>query len=72
MKIILNTNENLVQKNQSVDFLSSNSEFEINSDVILETPELLMKINLQFDAIYKENKKRKYLLAEISNYIIKK
>ena len=33
---------------------------------------ILDKINLQFDQIYQENKKRKYILTEISNYIIKK
>lgn len=33
---------------------------------------ILDKINLQFDQIYQENKKRKYILTEISNYIVKK
>lgn len=33
---------------------------------------LLQHINFQFDLLYKENKKRKYLLKEVSSYIIRK
>jgi hypothetical protein len=72
MKTISSANEDSVQKYQSTDILNSYSDFEINSDIILEIPDLVLKINSQFDAIYKENKKRKYLLTEISNYLIKK
>ena len=42
------------------------------SDDRIDGLQLLKHINQQFDLIYKENKKRKYLLKEVAHYLIQK
>lgn len=47
------------------------TDSEANEDKI-DGMKLLQHINYQFDLLYRENKKRKYLLKEVSSYIIRK
>jgi nitrate/nitrite-specific signal transduction histidine kinase len=43
-----------------------------NADDVIDGMQLLQHINQQFDLLYKENKKRKYLLKEVSAYLVRK
>lgn len=79
MKMISNFTDTTIETNES---LMSHLESQSNESLIYTDSEksddkidgmkLLQHINYQFDLLYKENKKRKYLLKEVSSYIIQR
>ena len=79
MKMISNFTELIITSNEislsQSDIQSDNSLMytdSAESDDKIDGIKLLQHINYQFDLLYKENKKRKYLLKEVSTYIIHK
>lgn len=75
MKMITNLTHLDIQMNTESDSMESTSysTMNINNDMGEEitSTQLISCINAQFDQIYKENQKRKYLLKEVSAYFIK-
>lgn len=72
MKTVINANEFEFNTHTPIHFINSFEDIYQDSDREFDGDELLAKISVQLDAIYKANQKRKYLLKEISNYIVKK
>lgn len=79
MKMISNFTETTIQTNEEVmTHLESQVDQgliytdSVESDDKIDGTKLLQHINYQLDLLYKENKKRKYLLKEVSSYIIQK
>ena len=77
MKMISNFTALTITSNES---LLAQLDIESNSGLMytdsaddkIDGIKLLEHINFQFDLLYKENKKRKYLLKEVSTYIIRR
>jgi hypothetical protein len=78
MKMISNFTDTTIETNED---LMSYTEMQSESLVYTDSQEsedkidgmkLLQHISYQFDLIYKENKKRKYLLKEVSSYLVQK
>lgn len=79
MKMISNFTDNTIDTNED---LMSQLENSANQGLMytdsqesedkIDGMKLLQHINYQFDLLYKENKKRKYLLKEVSSYIVRK
>jgi hypothetical protein len=68
----IDTNEDLMvqlESQTSPSLMYTDSE---ESEDKIDGMKLLQHINYQFDLLYKENKKRKYLLKEVSSYIVRK
>lgn len=79
MKMISNFTETTIQSNEELTtYLESTSNQGLiysdssESEDKIDGMKLLQHINYQFDLLYKENKKRQYLLKEVSSYIIRK
>jgi hypothetical protein len=79
MKMISNFTDTTIQNNEQLmnhlesQFTQDSVYIDLEeSDDQIDGIALLKHINSQFDLLYKENKKRKYLLKEISTYIIQK
>ncbi|MBC7753023.1 MAG: hypothetical protein H7Z71_02215 [Moraxellaceae bacterium] len=70
MKMISNFTELTITTNEALFGLMYTDSAE--SDDKIDAIKLLQHINYQFDLLYKENKKRKYLLKEVSTYLIRK
>ncbi len=70
MKMISNFTELTITSNEALFGLMYTDSAE--SDDKIDAIKLLQHINYQFDLLYKENKKRKYLLKEVSTYLIRK
>ncbi len=75
MKMITNLNHIDIHTNTEMDGSSSSSSYstaglnDLGEQVTSQ--QLISCINAQFDQIYKENQKRRYLLKEISGYLSK-
>lgn len=78
MKMISNFTDTTIETHED---LMSYAEIQSDSLVYTDSQEsedkidgmkLLQHINYQFDLLYKENKKRKYLLKEVSSYLVQK
>ncbi|MBC7458283.1 MAG: hypothetical protein H7235_08405 [Bdellovibrionaceae bacterium] len=79
MKMISNFTDTTIQSNEQLwSYLESQPNESLiytdsqESDDKIDGFKLLQHINYQFDLLYKENKKRKYLIKEVSSYIIRK
>lgn len=50
------------------------AQIDLNNDTHeeLNSAQLLSYINAQFNMLYKENQKRRYLVKEISSYLVQK
>jgi uncharacterized protein YktA (UPF0223 family) len=72
MKTVINPIELEINSHSIIHFINSFEELHDAKETQVDGDDLLAKINLQFDAVYKSNQTRKYLLKEISNYILKK
>jgi nitrate/nitrite-specific signal transduction histidine kinase len=77
MKMISNFTDTTIQTSQEL-FNQMESQVDSvyvdleNADDVIDGMQLLQHINQQFDLLYKENKKRKYLLKEVSAYLVRK
>ena len=75
MKMITNLTHLDIQVNTDSESRGSTSysTVNVNNDMGEEitSAQLISCISAQFDQIYKENQKRKYLLKEISAYFVK-
>lgn len=79
MKMISNFTDNTIDTNKDLLIHLEDQESEglmytdsQESEDKIDGMKLLQHINYQFDLLYKENKKRKYLLKEVSSYIVRK
>ncbi len=79
MKMISNFTDTTIQASDIMisqfEIQSLNNDFYTDkdqSDDQIDGMKLLTHINQQFDLLYKENKKRKYLLKEVSIYLVQK
>ena len=79
MKMISNFTDTTIQTNEQLlthlesQFTQDRVYVDLEeSDDQIDGMALLKHIQGQFDLLYKENKKRKYLLKEVSTYIIQK
>lgn len=78
MKVISNFTDTTIQTESITphfenELSQQNVYVDLNDvDDQIDGMSLLKHINSQLDLLYKENKKRKYLLKEIAHYIIEK
>ena len=79
MKVISNFNDTKLEMNEMLlkhleNDLTIDEVYSDNShaDDEIDGMKLLNHINYQFEKLYKENKKRQFLLKEVSIYLLKK
>ncbi len=72
MKTVTTATDLEINANMPIHFINTFEDVYIDTETSIDGDELLNKINTQFDVLYKAQQTRRFLLNEISYYIVKK